>query len=79
MHSTPHPFLPLPAERASSAQTFFQAVYWWMFGGLMLTSLAAYWVVTSTPLQRVLFETQGLMVGILVTELVLVFALGAEI
>lgn len=39
-------------ETQARVRAFFRSVYSWMFGGLLLTTLAALWVVSSAPMQQ---------------------------
>jgi FtsH-binding integral membrane protein len=45
------------AGTAERERTFIRSVYAWMFGGLILTALAALWVVSSTSMQQLIFGT----------------------
>jgi FtsH-binding integral membrane protein len=45
------------ADTAERERTFIRSVYAWMFGGLILTALAAMWVVASPAMQQLVFET----------------------
>ncbi len=53
------PYQPQPAwidgttvETQLRVRAFVRSVYGWMFGGLLLTALAAFWVVVSPPMQK---------------------------
>ena len=53
------PYQPQPAwidgstaESQLRVRAFVRTVYGWMFGGLLLTTLAALWVVSSVPMQQ---------------------------
>ncbi|GAC1433267.1 MAG: Bax inhibitor-1/YccA family protein [Thermoanaerobaculia bacterium] len=39
-------------ETGTRVRAFIRSVYGWMFGGLLLTALAALWVVSSAPMQQ---------------------------
>lgn len=52
-----------------------QQVYAWMAGGLAVTGLIAYWAYSSGFIRRLLQNGSGIMLGLLVAELVLVFGL----
>lgn len=41
-------------ETQVRVRAFFGSVYRWMFGGLLLTTLAALWVVSSAPMQQLI-------------------------
>nr|MDQ3282257.1 Bax inhibitor-1/YccA family protein [Acidobacteriota bacterium] len=45
------------ADTAERERTFIRSVYAWMFGGLILTALAAMWVVSSPAMQQLVFGT----------------------
>lgn len=66
------------AETAERERTFIRSVYAWMFGGLILTALAALWVVSSPAMQQlVLFSS--LRWVLLIAELGLVFFLSFRV
>ena len=66
------------ADTAVREREFIRSVYAWMFGGLILTSLAALWVVNSVAMQQLVFHTPLRWV-LLVAELGLVFYLSFRI
>jgi FtsH-binding integral membrane protein len=66
------------ADTAVREREFIRSVYAWMFGGLILTSLAAMWVVNSVAMQKLIFGTPLRWV-LLVAELGLVFYLSFRI
>jgi FtsH-binding integral membrane protein len=66
------------AESAERERTFIRSVYAWMFGGLILTALAALWVVSSPAMQQLIFTTPLRWV-LLIAELGLVFYLSFRI
>lgn len=45
------------ADTAERERTFIRSVYAWMFGGLILTALAALWVVNSPSMKELIFTT----------------------
>jgi uncharacterized protein len=45
------------ADTAERERTFIRSVYGWMFGGLILTAMAAMWVVFSPAMQQLIFGT----------------------
>jgi uncharacterized protein len=60
------PYQPQPAwidgstvETQTRVRAFVRSVYGWMFGGLLLTALAAMWVVSSPAMQKVIFENRA--------------------
>lgn len=68
----------LPAEARVRERTFIRTTYGWMFGGLLLTALAAFWVALSQPMQRLIFGTP-LMWVLIVAELGLVLFLSFRV
>ena len=66
------------ADTAERERTFIRSVYGWMFGGLVLTALAAMWVVFSPAMQQLIFGTPLRWV-LLIGELGLVFYLSFRI
>jgi FtsH-binding integral membrane protein len=66
------------ASTAERERTFIRSVYAWMFGGLVLTALAALWVVNSPAMQQLIFTTPLRWV-LLFAELGLVFYLSLRI
>jgi uncharacterized protein len=66
------------ADTAVREREFIRSVYAWMFGGLILTSLAAMWVVKSEPMQALIFGTPLRWV-LLIAELGLVFYMSFRI
>jgi FtsH-binding integral membrane protein len=83
------PYRPEPQQpawiSASTAQTvereraFFRTVYAWMFGGLLLTALAAFWVVQSPAMQKLVIFNPVVMILLMVAELGLVFYASARL
>ena len=66
------------ANVAERERSFIRSVYAWMFGGLILTALAALWVVSSPAMQQLIFTTPLRWV-LLFAELGLVFYLSLRI
>ena len=66
------------ADTAIREREFIRSVYAWMFGGLVLTALAAMWVVNSVAMQQLIFGTPLRWV-LLIAELGLVFYLSFRI
>ncbi|HXG58609.1 MAG TPA: Bax inhibitor-1/YccA family protein [Thermoanaerobaculia bacterium] len=60
-------------------RAFFRSVYAWMFGGLLLTALASFWVVVSQPMQQLIFGNRAMIWVLFFAELGLVFFLSAAI
>lgn len=67
------------AEMATREREFFRSVYGWMFGGLLLTTLAAFWVATSAAMQQMIFGNPIVMFGLIVAEIGIVFYLGLRL
>lgn len=84
--SNPNPFGmsgPRPREVSSDASSgalvsFFNAVYSWMAAGLAVTTLVAWWVSTRPDLMRTIFSGP-MLIGLIVVELGLVFAISAAV
>jgi len=68
----------LPAATKVRERAFIRTTYGWMFGGLLLTALAALWVALSQPMQRLIFGTP-LMWVLIVAELGLVLFLSFRV
>jgi len=66
------------AESQMRVQAFVRSVYMWMFGGLIVTALAAMWVVSSPMMQSLLFGNRILFFVLIFAELGLVFFLSAK-
>ena len=64
------------AERVTA---FLRRVYAWMCGGLGLTAIVALTVQSSPGLQRAILGNPVIFFGLILTELVLVFALAARV
>src|SRR5437588_4482618 len=63
------------AEMDVRVRTFIRSVYGWMFGGLLLTTLAALWVVQSKPMQALVFGNPIVALGLIIVELGIVLFL----
>lgn len=59
--------------------TFFQKVYLWMTAGLGMTALAAFFMLSSSAAQQLIFGNRMIFYGLIFGELGLVFALSAAI
>jgi FtsH-binding integral membrane protein len=66
------------AEMETRERAFFRSVYGWMFGGLLLTTLAAFWVASSAAMQQLIFGTP-LRIVLIFGELGLVLFLSFRI
>lgn len=60
-------------------RAFVRSVYGWMFGGLLLTALAALWVVASQPMQRLIFTNRAVPWILFLGELGIVMFLSFRI
>ena len=60
-------------------RTFIRTVYAWMFGGLSLTSLSAFWVYTSPALKQLIFGTPFVAIGLMIATFGLVMFLSFRI
>jgi hypothetical protein len=63
------------AESGMRERAFIGKVYAWMFGGLLLTALAALAVLTSPTLQRMIIGNRGTMIVLMLIEIGLVMFL----
>lgn len=63
-------------QARTNEREFIRSVYAWMFGGLLLTAMAAAWVVFSTPMQQFVQSTWLFLV---IAELGMVFYLSFRI
>ncbi|MBP7865597.1 MAG: Bax inhibitor-1/YccA family protein [Acidobacteria bacterium] len=74
---------PYPAvgtfEQAEASRRFLQRVYGWMFFGLALTALMAYYTVSEPGLLRAVVGNQAVFFGLIIGELVLVLVISAMI
>jgi uncharacterized protein len=64
-------------EMAERTRAMFRSVYAWMFGGLLLTAVAALWVVSSPAMQQLIFANRMVPWVLMLAELGLVFYLSA--
>ena len=67
------------AEMETRTRTFIRTVYGWMFGGLLLTALAAVWVVMSPALQSIVLGTPMVRFGLIIAEIGIVMFLSFRI
>lgn len=61
------------AEAGERERAFFRSVYTWMFGGLLVTTVAALWVATSPAMQQLVLGNRMVFFGLLIAELAIVF------
>jgi uncharacterized protein len=66
-------------ESQIRVQSFVRSVYGWMFGGLLLTALAALWVVSSPAMQQLVLANPVVRIGLIIAELALVMFLSFRI
>lgn len=67
------------AQAAERERTFIRSVYAWMFGGLLLTAAAAWWVVETPALQQAIFRNRAVPWVLMLAELGLVMYLSFRI
>lgn len=67
------------SQARSGEQSFFQQVYMWMAGGLLLSAFGAFFVLANPPLLNAIFTKPVLLIGLIVAELGLVIWLSAAI
>lgn len=60
-------------------RAFIRSVYGWMFGGLLLTAISAYWVATSAAMRQIIFGTPGVALFLMLGTIGLVFFLSFRI
>ena len=56
------------ADAGLRTQAFIRRVYGWMFGGLLLTTLASLWVVVSPAMQSIVLGNLVVTIGLIVVE-----------
>jgi FtsH-binding integral membrane protein len=67
------------ADAGLRTQAFIRRVYGWMFGGLLLTTLASMWVVASPAMQAIVLGNQIVTIGLIVAELAIVVFLSFRV
>jgi uncharacterized protein len=67
------------AQTAERERTFIRSVYAWMFGGLLLTATASWWVVSSEAMQQLIFGNRAMMWVLMLAEIGLVMFLSFRI
>jgi FtsH-binding integral membrane protein len=67
------------AEMGARERTFIRTVYAWMFGGLLLTAVAAMWVVSSAAMQQLVIANPIVRIGLMVAEIGIVFYLSLRL
>jgi uncharacterized protein len=63
------------AESSIRERAFIRSVYGWMSGGLLLTTLAALWVVSSVNMQQLVLANPVVRIGLMVAEIGIVLFL----
>ncbi len=63
------------ADTSLRTQAFIRRVYGWMFGGLLLTTLASVWVISSPAMQAIVLGNPIVTIGLILTELAIVIFL----
>lgn len=72
--------MPMPRERAEVlVNEFVRSVYNWMFVGLALTGVVAYYVSSSEDMVRLIFGNTFLFFGLIIVQLGLVFSLSGMV
>jgi len=66
-------------ETQERERAFFRSVYSWMFGGLLLTAVAAMWVVNSAAMQQLVLANRFIFFGLLIAEVGIVFYASAAL
>lgn len=66
-------------EVETAQRTLLKNVYTWMALALVITGLTAFYVANSPRIIMTLFESSGLLIGLLLAEVALVFVLSAAI
>ena len=66
-------------ETQERERAFFRSVYSWMFGGLLLTAVAAMWVVNSPAMQQLVLANRFIFFGLLIAEVGIVFYASAAL
>jgi FtsH-binding integral membrane protein len=67
------------AQMAERERSFIRSVYGWMFGGLLLTTLASLWVAVSPAMQRLVIGSRGTWLILTIAEFGLVLYLSFRI
>jgi len=67
------------AESQIRERAFIRSVYGWMSGGLLLTSLAAMWVVNSVNMQQLVLQNPVVRIGLMFAEIGIVIFLSVRL
>jgi len=76
---TPDTAFSTPFSAEERISTFLRSVYGWMCAGLAITALVAYFVASTPGLAFTLVRTPFLMMGLVIAQLGLVFALSMRV
>ena len=76
---TPDTVFSTPFSAEERISTFLRSVYGWMCAGLAITALVAFFVASSPALASDLVRTPFLMMGLVIAQLGLVFALSLRV
>ena len=66
-------------ESGVRERTFIRSVYAWMFGGLLITALAATWVAISPAMQALVLQNRVVFFGLMIAEIGMVMYLSFRI
>lgn len=66
-------------ETGVRERTFIRSVYAWMFGGLLITALAATWVAISPAMQTLVLQNRVVFFGLMIAEIGMVMYLSFRI
>src|SRR5438067_807561 len=76
--STPPWISASTADSEFRARSFIRSVYAWMAGGLVVTALAALWVVSSPFMQALVLGNRLVMFGLILAELGIVVVMSVK-
>jgi len=76
---TPDTVFTTPFSAEERISTFLRSVYGWMCAGLAITALVAFFVASTPGLAISLVRTPFLMMGLVIAQLGLVFALSLRV
>ena len=76
---TPETVFTTPYSAEERISTFLRSVYGWMCAGLAITALVAFFVASTPGLAYTLVRTPFLMMGLVIAQLGLVFALSLRV
>jgi len=76
---TPDTVFTTPFSAEERISTFLRSVYGWMCAGLAITAVVAFYIASSPSLAYTLVRTPFLMMGLVIAQLGLVFALSLRV